>query len=334
MTTSAQRAARSALDGGRPALDRLTRSSNPEDVAAALIEAWDQAEQALRALAGSSALSGQSLVKELRQRSMLSLDDAHALVDFGAAADRARVPQYVPTPTDTATARAAYDQLEAILQRDDPARAPQSGPLSSPPRSRQAPPAEDPGPILEVPAPRSNLLGRVLAIVAVLAVAGTGVYYGFFRDRESADMRRGRQAYAAGDRLMAKTAFAAASGSEPSLAEPHIYLGRMAREEGDMPTASAELRRAVELEPGNAVAHRELAAFLLATGRPDLARTFYDRALRIDPTDRNALGYMGCTLMQLGRPDLAQRFLQRAGGGPWQQCVQMLPPPAPAGVVK
>ena len=332
MTTSAQRAARSALDAGRSALDRVARSSNPEDVAAALIEAWDQAEQALRALAGSSALSGQSLVKELRQRSMLSLDDAHTLVDFGAAADRARVPQYVPTEADAMTARAGYAQLEAILDRDDPA--PHTGPLSQTPRSRQAPPVDDPGPILEVPAPRSNLLGRIVAIVAVLAVAGAGVYYGFLRDGESADMRRGRQAYAAGDRLMAKTAFAAAAGSDPRLAEPHIYLGRMAREEGDMPTASAELRRAVELEPGNAIAHRELAAFLLATGRPDLARTFYDRALRIDPTDRNAMGYMGCTLMQLGRPDLAQRFLQRAGGGPWQQCLQVLPPPAPAGVVK
>ena len=328
MTTSAQRAARSALDAGRPALERLDRTHDPEDVAAALIESWESAEQALRALAGSTALAGQALVHELRQRNMLSLNDAHTLVDFGAAADRARVPQYVPTPADAATARTAFDQLQSIVERDESTRPAHTGPLSPPPASRHDA-AADTGPVLDVPAPRSNLLGRVIAVAAVLAVAGAGVYYAFIRDREPADLLRGRQAYAAGDRLMAKTAFAAAAGSDPALAEPHIYLGRMAREEGDMPTASAELRRAVELEPENAVAHRELAGFLLATGRPDLARTFYDRALRIDPTDRNAMGYMGCTLMQLGRPDLAQRFLQRAGGGPWQQCVQILPAPAP-----
>lgn len=334
MTNSAQRAARSALDAGQPSLDRLDRATDPEDVAAALIESWEHAEQALRALAGSTALSGQALVRELRQRNMLSLDDAHALVDFGAAADRARAPQYSPGTTDRATARISFEQLRTIVDRDESMRPSHTGPLSPPPPSRQGPPVKDEGPILEVPAPRPNLLGRVIAIVAMVVLAGAGAYYAFLRDRDPADLQRGRQAYAAGDRLVAKTAFAAAAGARPALAEPHIYLGRMAREEGDMPTASAELRRAVELEPENSVAHRELAAFLLATGRPDLARTFYDRALRIDPTDRNAMGYMGCTLMQLGRPDLAQRFLQRAGGGPWQQCIQMIPPPAPAAVPK
>lgn len=329
MTTAAQRAARSALDAGRPALERLERETNPEDLAASLIECWDAVEQALRALAGTTALSGQTLVRELRQRNMLSLDDAHALVDFGAAADRARAPQYIPKATDTVTARTAFEQLQSVVDRIEPARSGHSGPVSPIPAAGPSTGAEESPSMLEVAAPRRNLLGRIIVIAAIVAVAGAGAYYFFVRDSEPADLRRGRQAYAAGDRVMAKTAFAAAAGARPALAEPHIYLGRMAREEGDLATASAELRRAVELEPGNAVAHRELAAFLLATGRPDLARTFYDRALRIDPTDRNAMGYMGCTLMQLGRPDLAQRFLQRAGGGPWQQCVQMLPPAPP-----
>lgn len=325
MTTTAQRQARAALDAGGPAFARLDQASNPEDRAAALIETWDYVEQALRALAGTTSLSGQALVRELRQRNMLSLDDAHVLVDLGAAADRARAPSYAPTAADVATARAAVAQLHSIVDNPASLRPSSTGPQSPPP---DVPAAPDP-PVAVVTSSRGNLLGRILAAVAFLAVVGAGVYYAFLRDAEPADLRRGRQAYAAGDRLMAKTAFAAAAAAEPGLAEPHIYLGRMAREEGDMATASAELRRAVELEPQNATAHRELAAFLLATGRPDLARTFYDRALRIDPSDRNALGYMGCTLMQLGRPDLAQRFLQRAGSGPWQQCVQMLPPPAP-----
>lgn len=326
MPNSAQRAARQALDAGRSSLDLLERLG-PHESGPAIVELWSTVQDSLRSLAGTTALTGQALVHELRQRDLLSLDDAHRLVDLRAAVERIESGDYTPTAADAVAARAAFEALESATARE-PYSAPRAhtGPVSTDAlEGGQAPPKGVPLTTEVIPA-RANWLGGVLTILAVLALLSVAVFYFFQARRGGTDLARGKQAYAVGDRAMAKRAFAAVIAAEPSLAEPHIYLGRMAREEGDMATASAELRRAVELEPENALAHRELAAFLLASGRADLARTFYDRALRIDPSDRNALGFMGCTLMQLGRPDLAQRFMQRAGAGPWQECLRVLQP--------
>lgn len=327
MGGTAQRAARAALDTARASLQQLDRTSNPEDVAATLIEAWDGAEASLKALAGTSALSGQPLLRELRQRDLLSLGEAHALIDFGALADRARTPSYVPTQHDRDTATAALEELGRVVDRAGPAA---SRPAPPPPG---AAPAEAPVASVAGAAPRPNLLGRVVVVAATLLVLGAAGWAAWAFSREPGDLRRGRAAYAAGDRVSARNTFSAAAGNHPDLAEPHIYLGRIAREMGDFATANDELRRAVTLEPSNPLAHRELAALLLATRRPDLARPFYERAIRLDPEDRTAQGWMACTLAQLGRPDLAQRFHARAGQGPWSACVQLpAVPPAPPSV--
>lgn len=326
MTNSAQRAAKQALDAGRSSLDVLDRLA-PQDAGPAIVEVWSTIQDSLRALAGTTALSGQALVHELRQRELLSLDNAHRLVDFRAAVDRVESEGYTPTAADVVAARAAFQTLDTVTTKE-PYNAPRAhtGPVSPDAgEGSNAPPRSVPL-TTEVLPSRANWLGGAVTILAVLALLSVAVFYFLQARQGGTDLARGKQAYSAGDRAMAKRAFAAVIAAQPSLAEPHIYLGRMAREEGDMTTASAELRRAVELAPGNALAHRELAAFLLATGQAELARSFYDRALRIDPSDRNALGFMGCTLMELGRPDLAQRFMQRAGAGPWQECLRVLPP--------
>jgi tetratricopeptide (TPR) repeat protein len=325
MNGTGPRAARAALDMARDAVAPLQASTAPDDAAAALIEAWEAVEQALRALAGTTALSGQPLLRELRQRELLSLAEAHALIDFGALAERARAPNYAPTPRDLEAARMAVEELGHVVDRGG---TPPSRPAAAPPPSAAGVAPE--GPPVPAPAgPRVNLLGRIVVLVATLAILGGIGYAVFGMEREPGDLQRGRAAYAAGDRMTARSAFVAAAARDPALAEPHIYLGRIARELGDMPAANDELRRAVALEPDNYLAHRELAAFLLATRRPDLARSFYERAIRLNPEDRTSLGFMGCTMLQLGRPDLAQRFLARAGAGPWSGCAQ-LPPPPPA----
>jgi tetratricopeptide (TPR) repeat protein len=328
MTVTGQRAARSALDTARAIIDRLDSAANPEDVAAGLIEAWDSVQESLQALAGTTSLTGQPLLRELRQRDLLSLSEAHALIDFGALAERARAPNYVPTARDRDAARAAVDELSRVVDRGGPAAPSRQTAAAS------APPPVEPVTPVATAAHRPNLLGRLVVAAAVLvlvAAAGWGVWSMM---REPGDLKRGRAAYAAGDRVTARSAFSAAAGNHPELAEPHIYLGRIARETGDMVTANEELRRAVTLEPANYLTHREMAALLLATRRPDLARSFYERAIRLKPDDQTSLGYMGCTLLQLGRPDLAQRFLARAGAGPWNACVPVplapaMPPAAP-----
>ncbi|MBK6488907.1 MAG: tetratricopeptide repeat protein [Gemmatimonadetes bacterium] len=334
MASDAQRAARAAFDAARSSFGRLTSGGDPHDVAAALVEAWGATEHALCALAGTGVLSGVAVVRELRQRSLLGLDDAHAFVDFHAAAERAREPGYSPTTADLDSARTGEERMDRVLARDlgatDPQAAPYSGPIS-PPRTPVHAADAATAPPLHIPTPaRNNRLAVLVVAVACLAVVAASVYYLRLFSGEPDALRTGRAAFAAGDRLTARNAFSAAAGANPSLAEPHIYLGRIAREDGNLPAASAELRRAVELEPDNFLAHRELAAYLLVTGQPDLARSFYQRAIELNPSDKVALGYMACALLRLGRPDLADRFFQRAGPGDWLAC-QSAPLVAPSG---
>ncbi len=331
MPTDGQRAARAAFDAARAAFERLTRATDAQEVGAALVESWDGTEGALRALAGTEALTGVAVVRELRQRNLLALDDAHAFVDFHAAAERARDPNYTPTTGDLEAAHAGEDRMRRVLARDldvvePPPAAGYAGPVSTPPSARPTPGAVPP-PLAVSPPARSNTLAIAIVVLAVAIVIAAGAYYFRLFSGTPDSLRTARAAFAAGDRATARNAFAAAAGEQPTLAEPHIYLGRIARDEGNHPAAIAELRRAVELEPNNYLAHRELAAYLLSTGQLELARGFYQRAIELAPDDKVSLGYMGCTLLRLGRGDLAQRFFQRAGAGEWNACQATIPPP-------
>jgi tetratricopeptide (TPR) repeat protein len=328
MTSDGHRSARAAFDAARASFQRLASASAPDETAAALGEAWQGAQRALRALAGTDVLEGVALVRELRQRQLLSLEDAHALVDFHAAMERTRGDGAAPTAGDVQAAATARERLEHLLAPGSggAGQAPYSGPVSTP---RTPPPAADQLPAAEVtpPSARHNYLGAAFVVLAVVAVVAGGLFAWRGMSREPSALRQGRAAFAAGDRLTAKNAFAVAATEAPALAEPHIYLGRLAREEGNRAAASAELRRAVELEPNNPLAHRELAAYLLSTGQLELARSFYARAIELDPNDRVSLGFMACTLHRMGRTDLAARFFQRAGSGEWVQCQAAAPPP-------
>src|ERR687889_2641183 len=89
MTTPNHRTAVAALDAARPLITRLDVGRHPEDVAADVIESWQSVETALRALLGGSALTGQALVGDVRQRGLLDYRHAPDLLGFLAARDRA-----------------------------------------------------------------------------------------------------------------------------------------------------------------------------------------------------------------------------------------------------
>jgi tetratricopeptide (TPR) repeat protein len=323
VTAPHARSAAAALDQARPVLARLDIQQHPEELAADLIEAWNLTQTALRSLIGSTALTGQALIRELRQRELLSLDQAHALVEFNAAHDRAQRTEYRPTSGDVAAARTGFQQLEAALVSSG-----SSAPVSAaPPMMPPTPPdliAPPPSPLPSPGSSKSAVLTVSLIVVVLLGAAlGLGYYLSQVKSGASA-MERGRVAYAAGDRTGARNAFAEALRQNDKLSEAHVYLGRIAREEGDAQTAGRELTRAVELAPNSALAQREMGAHLLAQGNYDLARNFYRRAVELDPTDKNAMGFLGCTLIRLGQFDVGLRFIQRAGQGSWSACV---PPP-------
>ena len=80
MSTTEQREARAALDAARPAVARLDASRGSEDLAADLIEMWGAVESALRSLVGTTILTGQALIRESRQRQLISFESANSIM--------------------------------------------------------------------------------------------------------------------------------------------------------------------------------------------------------------------------------------------------------------
>ncbi len=349
MTTAAQRNAGAALDAARPAVARLDSIRGPEDTAADLIDVWSATESALRLLAGSNTLSGQPLIREVRQRQLIDFDQANALAELSAVHDRLQDTSYRPTDSDIAAARSAVQRLDIALSNSGPppsATGPRD-PMMRDPAMREPPrppaaPAWEPAPVAAPTTERIGLPSWAILTSAVLAVVILGVGGYFVVGRRSHDpLEEGIVAYQRGQREVAANAFSRAERENPAAARPHIYLARMARDVGNYSLATQELKLAIEADPNSELALREMGANLLMQKNYELAKTFYVRALQLDPGDKVALGYLGCTLMRLGRTPEATSFMNRAGPGAWTSCTpatpaakQMGDPAGPAGLVK
>ena len=363
-----QQSALAALKSVEPIASRLDGSRSAEDRAADILELWQGTETALRALMGGSQLSGQGLIRELRQRELISLGQAYALLEFLGARDRANRTTYKATDNDVVVAREGYRQLEAGLAAaasepeavapvvTPPAAAPDySRPAAAaagaaaassyarpsappPPPPAYAPPPQGPPPASVAsepgyaPAVTSRIPANLWFIIAlvILVLAAIGGYWVFAgRSNPDEQMSEAVAAMQSGRREAARGAFSEIARENPDLATPHIFLSRMSREEGDLVTARRELETAIRLEPGNAVALREMGLVLFSTGNYEVARRFFVRALNANPEDKAAMGYLGCALARLNRFDEASRFITRAGAGSWSSCLPSGPPPGP-----
>jgi tetratricopeptide (TPR) repeat protein len=332
MSSNAQRAALEAIHSARPLVARLGESKNSEDIAADIIEAWTAVETGLRSLIGGSTLGGQMLIRELRQRHFLSLEQANALAEFHAARERAGRTDYTPTEGDVNAARDAFLKLEAGLMGEAPPmpRPVAGAPTAAAAASRSTVPmdsvqsrgrAEPAAPAARTPAgPRPRWLIPALGVLALLVVGGIAWFALAGRGR-SAAYDQGVVAYREGRREAAAGAFIKATKDDPNNPMPHVYLARMAREAGRLSTAQEEAVKAVTLGPQNVAALRELASVAFAQQNYDSARSFYARALNVDPTDVPSQGYLGCSLVRLGRVEEGIKWIQRAGTGPWSGCM-------------
>lgn len=333
--SSAQRAALEALHAARPLVARLGEMRSPEDVAADLIEAWTAVETGLRSLIGGSALSGQLLIRELRQRHFLSLEQANALAEFHAARERAARTDYKPTESDLNAARDAFLKLEAGLMGSAaaaqastqaaarPAASAPSSARSTVPIEAQPARAVPGGRLAAVPymrGPRPRWFVPALAVLALLVIGGIA-WYALAGRGSNAAYAQGVAAYRENRREAAAGAFIKATRDNPNDPMPHVYLARMARETGRLATAQEEAVTAVKLGPTNASALRELASVAFAQQNYDTARKFYTRALQVDGADQLSQGYLGCSLIRIGRIDEGTRWVQRAGTGPWTGCL-------------
>jgi tetratricopeptide (TPR) repeat protein len=324
-----------ALDAARPAIARLDRSRHAEELAADLIEAWAGVETALRSLLGGTPLSGQALIREARQRQLITLDQANALAEFQAARERSQDTSYHPSDADINAAREGFLKLEASLMTPPATARPTPGEAMST-KGLRTTPLGTPQPVA-LPSERKPWVIPVVAVV-LLAVLGGAAWAIFARGGGDSSISKGVEYWQRGQRELAVGEFSRAARDDPKNALPHVYLSRMAREVGNMTLAGQEATLAVQAEPDNPLALREMGSYLLAAGNYELARRFYVRALQGSPEDRMAQGFLGCTLIRLGRFDEGMRWMNRAGQGSWSSCAQtpaqpgtMPPsPPSPA----
>ena len=351
--TGDQQSALAALRAVEPIAVRLDRSREPEDRAADILELWQGTETALRALMGGSALSGQGLIRELRQRELISLGQAYALLEFLGARDRSNRTTYRATDNDVVVAREGYRQLEGGLAAaaSEPTAPPlppppapaasvppapptpdYSRPVATPSAPPPPPPSYAPPPVTPPPAavdtgytehksriPANMWFVIALVVLVLAAVAGWALLGN--RSNPEREMSEAVAAMQSGRREAARGAFMEIARKSPELATPHVFLSRLSREEGDLVTARRELETAIRLEPNNAVALREMGLVLFSAGNYELARRFFVRALNSNPEDKASMGYLGCALARLNRFDEAQRFISRAGSGAWTSCL-------------
>jgi tetratricopeptide (TPR) repeat protein len=329
-----RRAALAALTAARPTVARLDASRHPEEVAADLIEAWTSIETALRSLVGGSVLSGQPLIRELRGREIISLDQAHALLEFLAVRERVQRTDYRPRTDDITVAREAFAKLEQGLTEMDTPSA--TTPVGAGTVATAPAYVGDDTVIPAEPRRRRWLLFALIGGAALLTILLALLLIDPFGLRAATRIARGREAYAAGRTARAQEEFALAARKDPDNATPHIYLGRIAREERDWGTAARELQRAVELEPRDALVQRELGALFFARGQFDAARRRYVEAIKLDSDDRVSMGYLGCSLIRMNRLQEGMSWITRAGAGDWSRCAPPMQPQmqqAPGGPV-
>ncbi len=359
MTPSDRVAAQAALNEGRPVYGRLDQIRGPEDAAADIMELWTSAESAMRALLGGSTLSGQALVRELRQRGVLNLEQANSIASFWDARSRSDDVGYKPTLTDVGFARAGYNELTRAVN-DTSSPAPAGAAAAATPVSTFAPGgvsaaaaaetptgARNPGvrtagttaPLGTEPAPTTAVRRRsasaamiIAGVVGLLVILGAVAYFTMGRSHYDSDMSNAITLMQTGRTEAARAAFGSIAHQYPDKAAPHVFLSRLARSDSppDMNTARQELVTAIRLEPAFEPAQREMGIFQLADHNPPLARNFLLRAVQLDPADSAAQGYLGCALVGMNQMDVAQKFLARAGNGTWTSCATMVPAsPAP-----
>jgi tetratricopeptide (TPR) repeat protein len=340
-----------ALNGARPVLAHFDKPRSAEDLAADIIDLWTAAEGALQALVGNASLTGQQLVRAVRQAEIVTLDQAHSLLEFLAARDRANRTSYKPTQADGDAAVAGFRALEGVVTGTAPStRGAQStsgpAPVAYTPRQQRpaAPPPPPPQPVSPYAPPGAGRGYRQPPAYAARSMAGppTIEMPGAFMAEAGPSGKTPPSAGAGGvGRGQVEHALAAAESRRgfPWLSTPiwiaiavvvvlivggfllfgrgsgdgdNLTAGISAMKNGQLEGARGEFAKAVKADPNAATPHVFLARLARTQGDLATARAELDTALRLEPGNAIALREMGLVLFSSRQYDLARRFFIRA----------------------
>jgi tetratricopeptide (TPR) repeat protein len=341
-------AALTALNGVRPVLAHFETPRTAEDLAADVIDLWAGAEASLQALVGNSSLTGQQLVRAARQAEVITLDQAHSLLEFLAARDRANRTSYKPTQADGDAAVDGFKALESALtgkassvQRPTPSsplqavytprnskqqtQQPPPAPVSPP--SPYAPPSSTGGyrqppayaarrtsgpPTIEQPPPGS------FTPSGASGTGGGGIGRGHVEQAlAAAESRRGWRGMPVWLVVGVPLALVLIIGGYfmfrgGSSSSGGLTAGIDALKNGQREKARGEFAKAVKDDPSAATPHVFLARISRDEGDLATARAELDTALRLEPRNGIALREMGLVLFASKQYDLARRFFVRA----------------------
>jgi len=319
-------AALTALNGVRPVLTHFETPRGGEDLAADIIDLWTGVEISLRAYLGGSTLGGQQLVRAARQSELITLDQAHSLLEFLAVRDRANRTTYTPTQADGDAALEGFRALESALTGSAPVkRATPTSPVQAAysPKHTQQPvsPYAPPPPGGHRPPPKIGSKA-VSSGPPTIEQPPPGYMAGGGASR---NIEQALAAAETGGRKWPKIPKAAL------IAIPVVLLlivggyfvlnrtsggaldaGIAAFDKGERERARGEFAKVVRENPNMAAPHVFLARLSRYDGDLASARAQLDTALRLEPRNAVALREMGLILFAGRQYDLARRFFVRA----------------------
>lgn len=341
MSPQSSQAALAALNGVRPVLTHFETPRTAEDLAADIIDLWTGVESSLQALVGNASLTGQQLIRAARQAELITIEQAHALLEFLAARDRANRTSYKPTQADGDAALEGFRALESGLTGNPPVkRASPSSPMQAvytprgthttrppQPASPYAPPSAGPGgyrqpptyptrkmsgpPTIEQPPPGSFTPPGGSAHSGGGGLGRSNVEHAL----AAAERRRWPKVSmpvlvgaAVVLLFIVGVYFAFRGGSSGD----GLTAGIDAMKNGQRERARGEFVKAVKEDPNAATPHVFLARLAREEGDLASARAQLDTALRLEPRNAIALREMGLILFASRQYDLARRFFVRA----------------------
>lgn len=324
MSPAQSQAALTALNGVRPVLTHFETPRGGEDLAADIIDLWTGVESSLRAYVGGSTLGGQQLIRAARQSELISLEQAHSLLEFLAARDRANRTTYNPTQADGEAALEGFRALESALTGSAPVRratpispvqaaySPRAAqkpasPYAPPPAGGRRPPptigskAGSSGPpTIEQPPPAYLGGGGTRNVEQALAAAEAGRKWPKIPKPVLIALPVLLLLIVIGYFVMNRS-----SGDG-------LNAGIDAMQAGQRERARGEFAKAVRENPNAAAPHVFLARLSREEGDLASARAQLDTALRLEPRNAVALREMGLILFASKQYDLARRFFVRA----------------------